>query len=262
MRIALTGSTSGIGIRLNEKLNECGHSTVVLGGRKSKLWQLGEGIPQDLEVDILIHLAHDRKLSLDENIVAARILCDSFDGKKIFLSSFSAHSKSRSKYGRAKYQIEEIFAQTNGCSLRAGVVYGSNIGGIYAQLETLLRICRITPIPYRGLPLLFTTHVDDLTSEIISILSQDKFGTVFAAHPVPISLNELLRQITISLGLKRQFLPLPKQPVDAILRMFTGIAPNFPLTDSLLSLSTTASYEELSRLKIPQSKFRAFKLQS
>ena len=138
MRIAITGSTSGIGMHLSKKLNETGHTTFPLGGSKSKLWQLGDKFPQELEADLLIHLAHDRTLSLDKNIAAAKSLCTSFGGNKLFLSSFSAHSKSRSIYGKSKYEIEKVFAETNGCSLRAGVVYGANIGGIFAQLTTLL----------------------------------------------------------------------------------------------------------------------------
>ena len=260
MRIAITGSTSGIGIRLTERLIEMGHTTVTLGGSKSKLWQLGEEFPQDLEMDALIHLAHDRSLSLNENIAAARILCTSFDGNKIFLSSFSAHSESCSIYGKSKYEIEKIFAETNGRSLRAGIVYGEDIGGIFALLDTLVQKSLIIAVPYRGLPTLFTTHIDDLIAEIISMLFRTGSDTVFAAHPYPISLNELLKQISMNKRSKQYFLYLPRQPLDVALRLLTRVYPNFPIVDSLLSLSSEVSYEELSRLQLSELQFRAFKL--
>ena len=261
MRIAITGSTSSIGVRLIERLKENGHRTFALGGRGSRIWQLGDVFPQDLEVDVLIHLAHDRRLSLAQNIAAARILCDSFRGEKIFLSSFSAHSHSLSKYGKSKFEIEKIFAENKGWSLRAGVVYGVKIGGIFAQLETLLGMSRITPVPYRGLPTLLTSHIDDVISEIMSMLVRTSPNTVFAANSYPISLIELLKQISFSKGLKQSFVSLPRQPLDALLRVLVQIAPNFPMADSLLSLSKTVKNEELSNLQLPQTKFRAFNLQ-
>ena len=262
MRIAITGSTSSIGMRLSEKLDETGHTTFGLGGSKSKLWQLGDEFPQELEADLLIHLAHDRTLSLDKNIAAAKSLCTSFGGNKLFLSSFSAHSKSRSIYGKSKYEIEKVFAETNGCSLRAGIVYGGNIGGIFAQLTALLEKSLCTPVPYRGLPLLFTTHIDDLISEIIWMVSGTGSNTVFAAHPYPISLIELLRHIGAANESSQYYFRLPRQPFDLALRLLIRIMPNFPMADSLLSLSSSAIYEELSGLQIPQSKFRAFNLKN
>ena len=262
MRIAITGSTSSIGVRLAERLKENGYVTFALGGRESKIWQLGAVFPQNLEVDILIHLAHDRRLSLAQNIAAARILCDSFSGEKIFLSSFSAHSNSPSKYGKSKFEIEKIFAENKGRSVRAGIVYGEKVGGIFAQLETLLGMSRITLVPYRGLPTLLTTHIDDLISEIISMLVQTSPNTVFAANSYPISLNELLSKISFNKGLKQYFVSLPRQPLDALLRALVQIAPNIPIADSLLSLSRTVGNEELSNLQLPQTKFRAFNLES
>ena len=262
MRIAITGGTSGIGLRLIEKLNESGYETITLGRRGSRIWQLGDVFPQNLEVDVLIHLAHDRKLSIAENVAAARLLCDSFTGEKIFLSSLSAHRNSRSKYGKSKYEIEKIFTESKGSSLRAGIVYGSKVGGIFTQLETLLGKSRIMLVPYRGIPTLLTTHIDDLISEIISMLSRTSSDTVFAANSYPISLNELLRQISSNTGPKQYFVALPRQPLNVLLGLLVHLAPNFPMADSLLSLSSTVDYEELSSLQLPQTEFRAFNLES
>ena len=260
MKIAITGSTSEIGKLLTERLNAIGHLTVALGGRDSTLWSLGERFPQDIDVDVLIHLAHDRSYSISDNISSAKELCASFKGKKIFLSSFSAHSNSQSRYGKSKYEIEKIFAGFNGSSLRAGVVYGGNGGGIFSQLETLLRSSILIPIPYRGFPLLFTTHVDDLISEIVIMLDEVDSSTVFGANTHPISLREVLLQISTTVRVKQYFIPLPRQPFDTILRIANRIMPNFPLADSLLSLSNHPSNEELSKLQLSNTMFRPFKL--
>jgi nucleoside-diphosphate-sugar epimerase len=207
-----------------------------------------------------VHLAHDRSLSVEDNIQAADVLCKSFEGRKVFLSSFSAHSKSISKYGQSKFAMENIFNNTNGSSLRAGVVYGDKVEGIFAQIELLIRKLPLIPLPYRGSSLLFTTHIDDLISEILFLLNQRQDVTTFAAHSMPMSLNNLSFQIQKNLGVKGPTLQIPRQPLDFLLRTLVRVLPNFPMADSLLSLSREASYEEISKLRIPNSSFREFKI--
>jgi nucleoside-diphosphate-sugar epimerase len=260
MRVAVTGSTSVIGQRLLTKLSEAGHTPVPFGGSQSKIWQIGQKCPSDLNLDALVHLAHDRSLSVKENIGAAKVLCDSFIGRKIFLSSFSAHSKSVSKYGQSKYAIESIFNDSNGSSLRAGVVYGDKVEGVFAQIELLTSKLPIIPLPYRGKSLLFTTHIDDLISEIVSGLDSSGNFTSFAAHPMPISFNNLSSQIQKKLGMNKKTIKVWRQPIDLLLKFLARLVPNFPMADSLLSLSCEASYEEISKLKIPSLNFREFKI--
>jgi nucleoside-diphosphate-sugar epimerase len=260
MRVAVTGSTSGIGKQLIRRILDVGHAAIPLGRTHPNFWKLGEGLPRNLEIDAVIHLAHDRSLSVDQNVEAALALCSSFEGPKVFLSSFSAHSKSLSVYGKSKYEVESVFERFNGCSLRAGVVYGNNVGGFFAQFERLVTNSFVVPIPYRGLPLLFTTHVEDLINEIIVNLELSGGSKVFAGHSVPISLQELVFQINESADRKRPAISLWREPMNASLRLLAKISPGIPMVDSLLSLSRQASYEEISRLRLPRSKFRSFSL--
>jgi nucleoside-diphosphate-sugar epimerase len=260
MRVAVTGSTSIIGQRLVSKLSEAGHTPIPFGGRESNIWRIGQECPADMNLDALVHLAHNRSLSLKENIVGATVLCNSFVGPKIFLSSFSAHSRSISKYGQSKYAVESIFNKSNGSSLRAGVVYGDKVEGIFAQIEILIRNLPLVPLPYRGSSLLFTTHIDDLIVEIMQSLDQPSGATTFAAHPMPISFHNLALQIQKALQIKKPTIRISRQPLDVLLRTFVRFLPNFPMADSLLSLSREASYEELSKLKVAKSEFRQFKI--
>jgi nucleoside-diphosphate-sugar epimerase len=262
MRVAVTGSTSVIGQRLITKLSEAGHTPLPFGGSESNIWQIGQKCPIDINFDALVHLAHDRSLSVKENIDAATVLCDSFQGPKIFLSSFSAHSKSVSKYGQSKYAMESIFNTSNGSCLRAGVVYGDKVGGIFTQIELLIRVLPIIPLPYRGSSLLFTTNIEDLIAEIMTKLDYPQGVTTFAAYSMPISLNSLCFQIQKSLGLRKWTINIWRPPLDILLKFLVWLLPNFPMADSLLSLSREANYEEISKLKIPNSNFREFKIQS
>lgn len=261
MKIGITGSTSGIGLHLVEKLQANGDTVLSLGGSNSSRWRLGQRLPRDLNIDALIHLAHDRTLSVTENVEAARAICDSFNGPKVFLSSFSAHTKSRSRYGKSKFEIEKIFKQSKGSILRAGIVYGQSVGGIFAQLEMLIKNLPVIPVPYFGSPLLFTTHIDDLVEEIIATLRHGDGSTTFAANATPISLEELIFQIKDHLGESSPTLLIWRQPMDQILIALTRAIPNFPMADSLLSLSNETAYAELAELKVAMTPFRSFDLE-
>ena len=181
-------------------------------------------------------------------------------GPKIFLSSFSAHSKSVSKYGQSKYPMESIFNLSNGSCLRADFVHGDKVEGIFAQIELLIRRLPPYSTSLSGNSLLFTTHIEDLISEIISNLDQSEGVTTFAAQSMPVSLHNLSFQIQKMMGLKKPTINIWRQPLDVLLRLLVQVLPNFPMADSLLSLSCEASYEEVSKLKIPNSNFREFKI--
>ncbi len=260
MRIALTGSTSGIGLFLREKLAIQGIEVIELGRHQSNFWQLGDRIPQLENVDALIHLAHDRQRTLKQNIQDARVICESFSGRKIFLSSFSAHSGSKSKYGRSKFEMERVFSEFGGVSIRAGIVYGGDVGGIYKQLNDLILSLPLIPVPYAGNSLLFTSHIDDLVKEIISSLTSYSEKPIFGAHPNPISLFELMRKLSGALEVKRYFLSIPPPFLSLTLPALIALFPNISSFDSLLSLSNQPSFSEVSQLEIPRNVFRKFEL--
>ena len=109
MKIAITGSTSTIGCKLVQELRLRGFDVIPFGGRSSEIWRIGSLFPGGVKADVLIHLAHDRKLTFKKNIEATKNLCGSFSGKIIFLSSLSAHSRAISNYGRSKYFMEGSF---------------------------------------------------------------------------------------------------------------------------------------------------------
>jgi nucleoside-diphosphate-sugar epimerase len=261
MNIAITGSTSTIGLKLTQKLESVGHSVIGFGGRNSEIWKLGDEFPSIVKADYLVHLAHDRNMTYKQNIAASKKLTESFSGKIVFLSSFSAHSKALSRYGKSKFAMEEIFTKSNGVALRAGVVYGCDGDGIFAQITSLIKSFTIVPLPYLGNSILYTTHIDDLVDEIMNTMELNLVKPVFAAHSIPISLYELIRQMSIWQKVNKKFLLLPRQPLDYTLRGLVVLFPNFPMLDSLLSLSVAASNEEISQLEISKVSFRPFGLQ-
>lgn len=260
MKVIITGSTCGIGLNLIQKLELLDYKVLPLGGSNSKIWTLGSELPKFGNKDVLIHLAHDRNSTQEKNIHDVKVICKSFEGKKIFLSSMSAHSKTRSLYGRCKFEAEKIFAAHGGVSLRAGVVYGGISSGIYAKLESILRKSYFIPMPYRGTTCLFTSHINDLTDEIIESFTSSDQKTIFAASRKAVSLEKILVQISIHAGLNNKFIGFPKQPFDIMTRTASFIIPKSLTLDSLNSISIEPLKEELSRLFPSKASFREFNL--
>jgi nucleoside-diphosphate-sugar epimerase len=260
LKILVTGGTSSIGLHLVSKLKESGFEVIVFGGRHSSTWTLGEKIPSSTSADILIHLAHDRAFSVNATVTSTKAICSSFKGPKVYLSSLSAHEKSISKYGISKFESERIFLNSGSTILRAGVVYGPGVTGIFGMLNKLVKLLYIIPIPYRGVALLYTTHIDDLVNEILQQINQPKNRIIFAAHTFPLSFYELISRIIENIGTYRVKLSLQKQPFELFVKSLLKLFPNFTLLDSFLSLSKSCSNEELSKLEHSYTQFRAFDL--
>ena len=262
MRIAVSGSTSSIGTHLVHGLIDAGHEVIPLGGQSSQLWKIGMKFPDFLEVDVLMHLAHDRSLTLRENVQAMEVLTSSFQGEIIFLSSMSAHSGARSVYGKSKYELERLFLKHGGKVLRAGLVYGSNIGGMYAILSKISKLSPVIPMPYSGTPKMYTTQIDDLCDELIDLISRPEKGIVFGAHSWPITLNNLLRSIRKQTSPQSSLIliPIPRIVLEIIRRSLSPFKLRLSLIDSLASLSTQISSSEISSLVPPIKDFRIFKV--
>jgi len=258
MRVFLTGSSSSIGREMSARLVNAGHEVVKAGGSESTIWKLGDEFPAHIHADALIHLAHDRSMTLEQNTSAVEILTRSFGGYVIFLSSISSHLNSKSVYGKSKYLSEQIFLQNGGLVLRAGVVCGQNVEGIYRTLYQLISKFRIVPVPFAGTPRLFITQIDDLCQEVLAHLQRKTTGVILAAHPWPISLNSLIKSIVSVTDKKKLLLSIPIYLTNFGLRLGVLMRINHPLVDSLRSLESEISLIELSALEPTITNFRSF----
>jgi nucleoside-diphosphate-sugar epimerase len=260
MRIAITGSTSSIGNHLVNRLTLAGYDVIPLGGRSSDLWKLGMKFPEFLEADFLLHLAHDRTLTLKENVNATDLLVSSFQGGKIFLSSLSAHTSAKSIYGKSKYESEKLFLAHGGKVIRAGLVFGPNVGGMYLTLKKMTRAFPIIPVPYSGAPRLYMTHIDDLCDELIDLISRAERGVVLGAHCWPITLSDFIRRVRKQTSTHSfiVLVPIPRSILEIIRKILSPLKLRISLLDSLASLSTQINSEEFSNLVPPSKDFRIF----
>ena len=257
MKILITGASSVLGQTLNRYLLKQGHETYLLQGKQSTVWNLGQELPSCFQADALVHFAYDRGATLEQNVISINMVVNSFNGYKLLISSFSAHSKSKSTYGKSKFIAERIFTENRGSALRAGIVFGKEVQGIYGLLNKYLQVLPLSPLPFQGHRRLFVTHIDDLCEEILRTLELKSVGIIFAAHPWPISLRKLFEIISKNIGRRNQkTIGLPTvltRVIIAVLKLFHFKSSS---VDSLESLSIEVSATEISKLLPSITKFR------
>ena len=250
MKILVTGGTSIVGRTIVHCLISNGHDVIQIGRGTDPKWALGQDIPIGVAADCLVHLAHDRKLTLEQNMQAFQRIIASFDKRIIFLSSLSAHSRSKSTYGQSKYEGEQIFSSVGGSSLRAGlIVIGRNYSGVIAKLARLVEISRLIPIPFGGKPNLYFTRIEDLCAEILNEIQFGNSCVKFAAASTPIKLLNLCKTMQMHFGKRRYFLKISTALTNLLLSIFLWdlLRPTF--IDSLLSMSIEVSDFEFANLE-------------
>jgi nucleoside-diphosphate-sugar epimerase len=253
MRVLITGASSYIGREISHYLKNEGYEVVLLSRRGFVNWNLGEPIPNHAPTDILIHVAFDRKRTLSQNINDVKVIFSQFSGRSILLSSFSAHSKALSVYGRSKYGQERLFLERGDVVLKLGVVTGEGAEGIFMLLRKLVKNSKILPMPRKGEAKLRITPVESIVREVGHQISDFQPGIYNLTEPKIFSMKRLLESIASSMSLSRIFLPTNTSLLDKIL---TGIFRNrnkpSPF-DSYLSILRDIDEVETSRLRIPLS---------
>jgi nucleoside-diphosphate-sugar epimerase len=120
--------------------------------------------------------------------------------KFVYLSSFSAHSKALSEYGKSKFKIENIFDPAIDLVLKPGLVLGN--GGLFLQMMNILKTRKVIPVFSGGKQLVQTIYIYDLISCIENGLNLNVSGVFPLAEKVPITMKELNQAIAEVLGKK------------------------------------------------------------
>lgn len=255
MNIIVTGGTSQIGKLLTNKLRQHGHQVIEIGRSKYNFWQLGSPIPDGVNGEILIHLAHDRGRSVEQSISDTKTLLNGYSGFPIFLSSTSAHSNAYSNYGKSKFFSEQIFIEKSGAVIKSGLICGSVENRFLEAITKKLRTYRCVILPYRGLSRFFISDADTLVSEIILIAQTKRFGKIRGFSLMPTSFRNLL--IKTNHDLKFTILDIPSKLFsNFLIRTIHVLLPLNETVDSISSLVSEISLQEITSLQSPVNEFK------
>jgi nucleoside-diphosphate-sugar epimerase len=214
-------------------------------------YDLGAPVSPDVSellgsTDVLVHAAYDLALTSAADIWRVnvegtrrllRAASDAGVRRILVLSSMSAYEGTTQLYGRAKLDIEAMTEQFGGCSVRPGLVYGEQSGGMAGALR---RFARLPVVPLiAGDARLYTVSENDLMTAIFAFATADVLpaGTISAAHPVPVPMRDLITVFAARGGANCRFVNIPWKPVYGLLRAAESIGLHLPFrADSLLGL--------------------------
>lgn len=187
MRIAVSGTTSSIGRAVIREISNQGIEIVYLNRTGlGERFDLAKPIKLELEnLDAFIHLAWDWSESYIEghkrnveNILPFLHSLSAGKTKMVLLSSESASGIPGSNYGKLKLELEREFSKRGGSSIRAGLLWGSNMSGIVST------VCKLSQLP------LICAHLNPDPSLFVSNEGEIAKALVFEAvtgetsHPV------------------------------------------------------------------------------
>jgi nucleoside-diphosphate-sugar epimerase len=253
-RVAITGAYGYLGGIIRDEFDAHGWETIALvrtpraADRAARHYDLAEPVTSDLldGCDALVHCAYDMTIVEREDIWrtnvdgARRLLVAARDAgvaRIISISSMSAYPGTRQLYGRAKLDIEAATAAVGGCSVRPGLVYGDQPGGMVGSLLRLTRL-PVTPV-VGGDARQFPVHEADVGAAIAAIAEAPvpPVSPVSVAAETPVPFRVLLARLAARAGQTPRFVGIPWQLVYWPLRLAEFARVRLPFrSDSLLGL--------------------------
>ncbi|MGI8508465.1 MAG: NAD-dependent epimerase/dehydratase family protein [Gemmatimonadaceae bacterium] len=274
-RVAVTGANGYVGSCIARSLESQGLGVRRLqrSGEGDFVSHFALGRPIDPAafdgVSALVHCAYDFNaadwIAIERTNVTGSL--DLFDAARsagvktiVFISSMSAFEGCRSMYGRAKLEVEQKSAGLGVHSVRPGLVYGEEAGGMIGALSKLLGLPIVTPLVGSGSQVLYLVHEADLGRMIGEVCTGEKrLGgkAAVAANSRPFPFKSILEVLARRDGSKKVFLPVPWQLEWLALKSAELIGLRMRLrSDSLISLINQDPHPDFSQSA--QFSFRDF----
>lgn len=252
-RALVTGAYGYLGSRIRAELDRRGWETHALvrrprPGDRATAWSLGEVPPVGVlrGSHALVHAAYDfTARTLDDatrsNVDGTRALLDAARAagveRVISISSLSAYTGTRQVYGRVKLAVEQATLAAGGIAVRPGLVYGDVPGGIVGAIVAAARgpVLPIIGASSRQYPV----HEDDVARAVASVLGGPQWEpTVLrVAEEAPLRFGEIVSILLARRGRSCRLIPVPWQPVWALLRCGERLGVPLPFrSDSILGL--------------------------
>lgn len=264
--IAVTGASGYVGGRILSHLRAGGIDAVALvrrpapGDERARRYALGEPLDSGLldGIETVVHAAYDASVQGEEiravNVSGSLPLIDGVaerGGRVLLISSLSAFEGTRSRYGRAKLELERAVLGRGGVVLRPGLVFGAGAGGLFGAMVKALSRHALAPMIGGGWQRLFVTHDEHLAELIVAIVTGEVSAErpLFAAHEVPTTLRAIAEQIAQAHGRRLEVVPLPPPLVQLGLRCAEIARVRLPFrSDSLSSLLHPIPLDQVSAL--------------
>ena len=244
----VTGSSSGIGTALRKRYQEFpsdfGGDLLFL----SNDWRLGNELDPKYNNYNLIHLAHSRSLTLEQNIDATKKLTNVINPGSIFLSTVSSHSKSQSRYGKSKFYIENFFLNRGATVVKSGLICSEHPTAMLKLLHRLIIRFPIIPLPFNGNNSFYLTSEQSLVILIAELTRYPRNLNIRAFSNESISFKNLLKDLATLHKVKRLIVPIPGKFSLFSITILKNTFGQLSVVDSLISLLNPPDLNEMLQL--------------
>jgi nucleoside-diphosphate-sugar epimerase len=219
---------------------------------KYQKFDLNDEIPEEpfSDADYLIHCAY---VAADIDINAMKIniagtkrlleLARKHNLKKfVFISSFSAHEKAVSAYGKSKFETEKLFDPERDLVLKPGLVVGN--GGLFQKIATLIQKSNFVPMIDGGRQMIQTLYVGDLAKAIEKGIKNNISGIFPLAEILPGTMKDLYQQICKKKNKNPVLFSIPFFIANAGIAFFSLFGIKTPVSkENLLGLKWSQTYD-------------------
>ena len=253
MKILVSGHTSAIGNKFVTYALSQGHEVELLGSNLHGSWRLGECLPKGLASEGLVHFAHDRSRSPGDMAKDIQLIFEDFEGHSVLISTLSAHTKSKSRYGKSKFIAEDLFLKQGGAVLKSGLIVDDIENRFMTLLENLSQRFPVIFLPFKGKSNFYFTSSFSLIKEIEFTLLSQRSGTIRTFHILPFSMERIVK--SFHCDKRRIFIRVPSLFSAIGILILGKLFPKSNLVDSLKSLITEICLKELNELESPKFDF-------
>jgi nucleoside-diphosphate-sugar epimerase len=130
----------------------------------------------------------------------------------IFISTISAFEQARAAYGRSKFLVEKSALDAGDLVIRLGLVYGGKAGGVFGEIQDVVRRFRVVPLIGSGMAPQYLLHEQTLSLVIKRALQGDFDGEmrpITIADPQPWQLREVVARVAVAESRKVILVPVP-----------------------------------------------------
>lgn len=177
--VILSGGSGFLGSAMAERWRSLGCEV-----RTTGTVRFGKDLPPALfaGADLFVHAAHDFTPGSEQRTIEAtqqwfQAARAAGVVRQVFLSSYSAHPAAVSRYGSAKFVLEQFFLENSGIVVRPGLVAGP--GGMFARMTRSLLRWRLAPLVGADVRDVAVIALDDLAGALHQIAERANPGSAW-----------------------------------------------------------------------------------